>query len=176
MISLQSKGLSRVFSNTTVQTHQSFGIQLFNRPGLTSIHDYWKNHSSDYTDICRQSNALFFICSLGWSSLFFQGASIFSFHGCSHKKIKSAIVSIVSPSICYKVMEPDAMIFVLLMLSFKPALPLSSILPFNIGDLGSIPRWGRSSEKGNGNPLQYSCLENPMYRGPQSMGLQRVRH
>ena len=34
----------------------------------------------------------------------------------------------------------------------------------NAGDLGSIPRSGRSSGEGNGNPLQYSCLENPMDR------------
>ena len=33
------------------------------------------------------------------------------------------------------------------------------------GDLGSIPRSGRSPGKGHGNPLQYSCLENPMDRG-----------
>ena len=33
------------------------------------------------------------------------------------------------------------------------------------GDLGSIPVSGRSSGEGNGNPLQYSCLENPMDRG-----------
>ena len=46
-ISLQSKGLSRVFSNTTVQKHQFFGAQLFYSPALTSIHDYWKNHSFD---------------------------------------------------------------------------------------------------------------------------------
>ena len=45
-ISLQSKGLSRVFSNTTVQKHQFFGTQLYS-PTLTSIHDYWKNHSLD---------------------------------------------------------------------------------------------------------------------------------
>ena len=32
----------------------------------------------------------------------------------------------------------------------------------NAGDLGSIPRSGRSPGEGNGNPLQYSCLENPM--------------
>ena len=32
-------------------------------------------------------------------------------------------------------------------------------------DLGSIPGSGRSSGEGNGNPLQYSCLENPMDRG-----------
>ena len=33
---------------------------------------------------------------------------------------------------------------------------------YNVGDLGSIPGLGRSSGEGNGNPLQYSCLENPM--------------
>ena len=43
-ISLQSKGLSRVFSNTTIQKHQSFGTQLSSQLTLTSIHDYWKNH------------------------------------------------------------------------------------------------------------------------------------
>ena len=32
-------------------------------------------------------------------------------------------------------------------------------------DLGSIPGSGRSPEEGNGNPLQYSCLENPMEGG-----------
>ena len=34
----------------------------------------------------------------------------------------------------------------------------------NVGDLGSIPGLGRSPGKGHGNPLQYSCLENPMKR------------
>ena len=42
------------------------------------------------------------------------------------------------------------------------ALPASAC---NAGDLGSIPGSGRSSGEGNGNPLQYSCLENPMDRG-----------
>ena len=46
-ISLQSKGLSRVFSNSTVQKHQFFGAHLFHIPTLTSIHDHWKNHSLD---------------------------------------------------------------------------------------------------------------------------------
>ena len=40
LISLQSKGLSRVFSSTTVQKHQFFGTLLFYSPTLTSIHDY----------------------------------------------------------------------------------------------------------------------------------------
>ena len=34
----------------------------------------------------------------------------------------------------------------------------------NSGDLGSIPELGRSPGEGNGNPLQYFCLENPMNR------------
>ena len=38
-------------------------------------------------------------------------------------------------------------------------------LPANAGDEGSIPGSGRSPGEGNGNPLQYSCLENPMDRG-----------
>ena len=43
--------------------------------------------------------------------------------------------------------------------------------PANVGDirnmryLGSVPGLGRSPEGGHGNPLQYSCLENPMDRG-----------
>ena len=46
-ISLQSKGLWRIFSNTTVQKHQFFCAQLSYSSTLTSIHDYWKNHSLD---------------------------------------------------------------------------------------------------------------------------------
>ena len=38
-------------------------------------------------------------------------------------------------------------------------------LSANAGDMGSIPGWGRSSGGGHGNPLQYSCLDNPMDRG-----------
>ena len=50
---------------------------------------------------------------------------------------------------------------------------------WNAGDLGLILGSGRSPGEGNGNPLQYSCLENPMEGGAgglQSMGSQRVRH
>ena len=36
----------------------------------------------------------------------------------------------------------------------------------NVGDLGSIPGLGRPPREGNGNPLQYSCMENQMDRGP----------
>ena len=39
------------------------------------------------------------------------------------------------------------------------------VCAYNTVDLGSIPGLGRSPREGNGNPLQYSCLENPMDGG-----------
>ena len=42
------------------------------------------------------------------------------------------------------------------------------------GDLGSIPELVRSPGEGHGNPLQYSCLENPMDRGAWGVTVQRV--
>ena len=51
---------------------------------------------------------------------------------------------------------------------------------YNAGDLGSIPGLGKSHGGGHGNPLQYSCLENPhgqrTLKGLPSMGSQRVGH
>ena len=49
----------------------------------------------------------------------------------------------------------------------------------NAGDLGSVPGSDRSPGEGNGNPLEYSCLENSMDRGTWQAtvhGLQRVGH
>ena len=47
LISLQSKGLSRVFSNTTVQKHPFFSTQLSLQSNPHTQHDHWKNHSLD---------------------------------------------------------------------------------------------------------------------------------
>ena len=53
----------------------------------------------------------------------------------------------------------------------KPAFGASQVAlvvknpPANAGDMGLIPGLGRSPTGGNGNPLHYSCLENPMDRG-----------
>ena len=50
LISLLSKGLSRVFSSTTAWKHQFFNSSMFSflySPTLTSVHDYWRNHSLD---------------------------------------------------------------------------------------------------------------------------------
>ena len=60
---------------------------------LTSIHDHWKKHSLDETDFVGKVMSLFF-------------------NILEPSKIKSVTVSTVSPSICYEVMGPDAMILV----------------------------------------------------------------
>ena len=52
----QSKGLSRVFSSTTIQKHQFFSAQPSLCPTLTSVGDYWENHSFHYVDFCWQSD------------------------------------------------------------------------------------------------------------------------
>ena len=60
-----------------------------------------------------------------------------------------------------------------------PSSSDGKVSAYNAGDWGSIPGSGRSPGEGNGNPLQYSCLENPMDEEPgglQSMGSQRVGH
>ena len=140
MISLQSNGLSGVFSNTTVQKHQFFGAQLYG-PTLASIHDYWKNHSFEYVkshrplsiDFClwtfvgKMASLLFNMLSrlviafLGRSKrlliswLQSPSAVILEPAAYTHqekKKKKSLTVSIVFPSICNEVMRLDAMTLV----------------------------------------------------------------
>ena len=70
-------------------------------------------------------------------------------------------------------------IWVLLRKFAFPSGPVSKESACNSGDSGSIPGSGRSPGEGNGNPLQYSCLEIPYTEEPgglQSMGSQRVGH
>ena len=55
LISLQSKGFSRVFSSTTVWKESIFWHSAYPLT-LSSVHDHWKNHSFDWTDLCWQSD------------------------------------------------------------------------------------------------------------------------
>ena len=95
-------------------------LSLLYGPTLTSIHDYWKNHSSDYTDIGQQSNvsvfsrlSRFVIAFLPRiKHLLFSWLQSPSVVILEPKKIKSVTVSIVSPSICREVIGPDTMILV----------------------------------------------------------------
>ena len=57
LISLQSKGLSRVFSSTTIWKHWFLGTQPSYCLTLTSIHDYWENHSFEDMDLCPLGNS-----------------------------------------------------------------------------------------------------------------------
>ena len=60
LISLQSKGLSKAFSSTTIRKHHSLALSLLYGLILTTVHDYWKDRSFDYMDLCRQSDAFAF--------------------------------------------------------------------------------------------------------------------
>ena len=67
----------------------------------------------------------------------------------------------------FPIHKRDKRSILLLSVSFK-GFPGGSVVKnplANAGDAGSIPGSGRSSGEGNGNPLQYSCLENFMDRG-----------
>ena len=67
LISLLSKGLSRDFSSIQFKSINPSELSLLYGPTLTSIHDYWKNHSFDYTDLCQQNDVFFLINCLGLS-------------------------------------------------------------------------------------------------------------
>ena len=60
LISLLSSGPSVVFPNTMVQSINSSALSFLYSPTLTSIHDHWKNHSFDLTDLFWQGNVCAF--------------------------------------------------------------------------------------------------------------------
>ena len=135
LISLLSKGLSRVFSNTTVQKHLQhsafFIVQLshlYVTTGKTIALTRWTivgkvlfllfNMLSRFViDFLPRSKRLLISWLQSPSAMILEP-----------KKIKSVTVCIVSPSICQEVMRPDAMIFLYWMLSCKPAFSLSSFI------------------------------------------------
>ena len=126
-ISLQSKELSRVFLNTTVQNHQFFSAQLSLWSTFTPIHDYWVNHSFDKMTFVGKAMSLLFnmlsrlvITFLPRSKhLLISWLQSPSAVILEPQKIKSVTVTIVSPSICHEVMVSDAMILVFWMLSLE---------------------------------------------------------
>ena len=118
-MSLQSKGLSRVFSNTTVQKHQFFSAQLYGLT-LTTIHDYWENIAlTRWTFVGKVTSLVFNMLSrlviafLSRSKCLLisqlQSPSVVIL---DPQKVKSVTVFIVSPSICQEVIGLDAMILV----------------------------------------------------------------
>ena len=149
LIPLQSKGLSRVFSNTTVQQHQFFGTQ----PSWSNSHPCMTNGKTialtRWTFVGKVMSLLFNTLSrfvidflprskhllISWLPL---PSAVIS----EPKKIKSITVSIVSPSICHEVIGPDVMILVLWMFSFRQSFSLCSFTfikkLFNFSSLSAI--------------------------------------
>ena len=134
-ISLQSKGLSRVFSNTTVQKHQflqcsAFLIVQLSHPYMTIGRTIPLTRQTFVGKVmCLLFNMLsrLLITFLPRSKrLLISWQQSTSAVILEPPKIKSDIVSTVSPSICHEVMGPDAMILVFWMLSCKPTFSLSS--------------------------------------------------
>ena len=127
--------LSKVFSNTTVQKHQFFSIQLFFMVQLS--HPYM---TTGKTIALTRRKFVGKVISLLFNMLFWLVNAFLPRSKClliswlqspsavmlEPKNIKSVTVSIVSPSICHEVMGLNAMILVFWMLSFKPAFSLSS--------------------------------------------------
>ena len=107
-------------SKSQFKSINSTALSFLYGPTPTSLHDYWKNHSSDWMDNCWQSKSLisdilssFIIAFLPRSKRllisWLQSPSVMILEP---KKIKSVSVSIVSPPIFHKVMGLNAMILV----------------------------------------------------------------
>ena len=60
LISLQSKDSQASSLAPQFESINSLAVSLLYGPTLTTVHDYWKNHSFDYTDLCQQSNVFAF--------------------------------------------------------------------------------------------------------------------
>ena len=115
---MQSKGLSRVFSNTTVQKHQFFGAQLslWSSSHMTTgktIALTRRNFVDKVMSLLFNMLLKFVIAFLPRSKrLLISWLQSPSAVILEPKKIKSVTVSIVLPSVCHKVMGPNAMILV----------------------------------------------------------------
>ena len=137
-ISLQSKGILRVFSNTTVQKHQFFCTELYSwtiKVQLSHPHmTIGKTIALTRRTFVGKVMSLFFnmlsrlvITFLPRDKcLLISWLQSLSAVILEPRKIQSATVSTVSPSVSHEVMGPDAMISVFWMLSLKPTFSLSS--------------------------------------------------
>ena len=133
-ISLQSKGLSRVFSNTTVQKHQFFSAQL------SSVQLSYPYMTTGKTIALTRRTYVDKVIFLLFNMLSRLVITFLPRSKClliswlqspsavilEPPKIKSDTVSTISPSISHKVMGPDCMILVFWMLSFKPTFSVFS--------------------------------------------------
>ena len=156
LISLLSKGLSGVFSSTTVQGINSSVLCLLYGPAVTTVCDHWEDHSLDYMDLCPQSNvsafntlSRFVIAFLPRSNhLMISWLQSPSAVILELKKRKSVTTSTLLSSFCHEVMALEAMILVFqyLVLSWffhSPTSPTSQgCLCFLPLEWYHLPIWG----------------------------------
>ena len=126
-----------------LQQHNSkasvFGIQSSLWSNFHIVHDYWKNHSFDYMDLCRQSDVSAFNMLSRLVIAFLPKSKCLLL---SWQQSPSTVIlepekrksSTFPPSICRKVMGPDAIILVFWMLSFKPGF----YSPLSLSSRGSL--------------------------------------
>ena len=138
-ISLKSKGLSRVFSNTTVQKHQFFSFHFHQFFIVQLSHPYMTIGKTIALTrpifVGKVMSLLFNNAVYVGHNFSFKEQVCFNFTAASPStvifelpKIKSAPVSTVSPSIFHEVTGLDAMILIFQMLNFKPTFSLSSFI------------------------------------------------
>ena len=139
-------------SKTSVLQHSAFFIVC---PALTCVHDYWKEHSLDYTDLCQQSDVFAFNTLSRFVRAFLprshrlliswlQSPSTVTLEP---RKRKSVTASTFSPSICHVSDGTRCHDITFLVLSFKPAFSLSSFTPIrgSLVPLHFLPlEWYRS--------------------------------
>ena len=135
-LSLQSKGLSRVFFNTMIHKHKFFGAQL---SLYSNFHIYtWLLKKPAWFSWIFLSKVISFLFNmLSTFAIAFLPRSkhlLISWLQSPSavilvpQKIKSLSISVISPTICHEVIGPDAMIFILWILNFKPPLKHSSFI------------------------------------------------
>ena len=121
LISLLSKGLSRSSPASQFKSINSSAFSLFYGPALTSIHDFWKNHTLTIrTFVGKVMSVLFNVLSrfvidflLRSKRLLISWLQSTSAVILEPKKIKYVTLSTFSPSTCHEVMGPSVMILVL---------------------------------------------------------------
>ena len=161
-------------------------LSLLYGPILTSVHEQWKNHRfgifrSLLAKWCLwlwYAKSVMTLLPRSRPLLISRLQSPCSDFGTQGEKNWHSFLD-TFPPICLEVMGLDAMILTFWMLSFKPAFPLPSFtlikrfFQFNsvaqscltLCDPMNCSTLGLPVGEGNGTPLQYSCLENPMGRG-----------
>ena len=132
---------------------------------LVSI-NYWKCNVEIYNSICLIFHFLFNVVNFAsgiWCLSLVYISKYFIFLMCYECSSLSMVTFLVSKFVLYDIIEAGYCSYECMAYLF----PVVNNTPASAGDArnaGSIPGWGRSSGVGNGNPLQYPCLENTMNR------------